>query len=458
MYNFIYLYYGLLTMLTQLVAFRELSVLFYGNELFLGTFLSSWLFWVGLGSMLARRLLKKDRPAAAYFSHGFLAISLLFPATILLIRASKGAFPFGEFIGPVGTVLYAFSVMSVLCFVIGGQFSLACAVASDKTKREAVLGRVYLYETLGAVIGGAVFTYILIGSAPTFIIALALSLGCILTGLGLFGRKISPGNMLLIMAALVILFVNFRIEPAINRIEWKGYQFIKQKEARNATLSLVNMGSVKNVFMDGMLAASFPNPESYEPAAHWGLIASAGPNRILIIGDTSLGLIKEALKHSPGQIDYVVSDDSFTELVRPYLGIEDISAIKNPAVHIHYADSRAFIRDNKNKYDAVIINIQEVPNLKANRFYTKEFYGQISVILKPNGILGLSVASSENYLSAETRMFNASVYRTLKSVFKAVEVIPGDSLMFLASPSAIDMSKETLVGRLNIRSISNNYV
>ena len=126
MHNFIFLYYGFLTILTQLVAFRELSVLFYGNELFLGTFLSSWLFWAGFGSLLPRRLLKKEHSAAACFSYAFLAISLLFPAVILLIRASKGAFAFGEFIGPVGTALYTFSVMSLLCFLIGGQFSLAC--------------------------------------------------------------------------------------------------------------------------------------------------------------------------------------------------------------------------------------------------------------------------------------------------------------------------------------------
>ncbi|MGA2775779.1 MAG: hypothetical protein ABSE81_06965 [Candidatus Omnitrophota bacterium] len=458
MYNFIFLYYGLLAILTQLVVFRELLILFYGSELFLGTFLSSWLFWVGLGSLLVQRLLKKEWPVEAYFSYGFLVISLLFPAMILLIRASKSVFAFGEFIGPIGTVLYTFSVMSVLCFVIGGQFSLACAVASNKIKREAVLGRVYMCEALGAVIGGVIFTYMLIGFVPTFIIALALSLGCIFVSFGTLIKKISLRSILLIVAALVILFVNFRAEPAINRIEWKRYQFIKQKETRNTTLSLVAMGSIKNVFVDGMLSASFPEPESYEPVAHWPLLASAEPNQILIIGDASLGVLKEALKHGPKRIDYVVLDNSFLSLVGSYLEAEDISALKNLAVHSHYLDSRTFIRNNKNKYDAVIINIQEVPNLKTNRFYTEEFYSQVRRILKPNGILGLSVVSSENYLSMQTRIFNASVYDTLKSVFNTVEAIPGDSLMFLASPSAIDMQKETLLERFNKRNISNHYV
>jgi len=456
--NFIFLYYGFLAMLAQLVIFRELSVLFYGNELFLGTFLSSWLFWVGLGSLSVKRFLKKEGPAATYFAYGFLAISVLFPATILLIRISKSAFAFGEFIGPVGTVLCTFGIMGVLCFVLGAEFSLACAVASDKLKKEAALGRVYLYEALGAVIAGAAFTYILIGFVPIFMIALALSLGCIFAGLGLLSKQVSAGNRLLVAAALAILLLNFRAEPAINRIEWRNYQFIQQKEARNATLSLLSLGSIKNVFIDGILAASFPNPEGYEPLAHWPLLASARPSQILIIGDASLGLLKELLKHGPQKIDYVAADNSFTGMVVPYLGSDDIFALKNRAIHIHYADARAFVRNNENMYDAMIINIPEVPNLKANRFYTEEFYRQLRRRLKPNGILGLSVASSENYLSRRTRIFNASVYVTLKRVFKTVEVIPGDSLTFLASPSEIDMRKETFLGRLNKRGILNHYV
>ncbi|MCX5716335.1 MAG: hypothetical protein NTV07_05730 [Candidatus Omnitrophica bacterium] len=450
MHNLIFLYYGLLAILAQLVAFRELSVLFYGNELFLGTFLSSWLFWTGAGSLFVRRLLKKERPSAVYFSYGFLAIAVLLPAMILLIRAGKGAFAFGEFIGPLGTVLYTFSVMSVLCFIIGGQFSLACAAAS-------ALGRVYLYEALGAVIGGVAFTYMLIGAVPTFIIALALSLGCILASLGVLNKR-SASNILLAAAALAVLSVNFMIEPAINKIEWNKYRFIRQKEARNATLSLVNMGSIKNVFVDGILSASFPEPENYEPVAHWPLLAAAGCGRILVVGDTSLGVLNEALKYSPERIDYVVSDNSFIDLVRPYLEGGDISALKDPAVRIHYTDPRIFVGNAENKYDVVIINIREVPNLKTNRFYTKEFYSRIRSILKPDGILSLGIASSENYLSPQTRMFNASVYRTLKSVFKSVEAIPGDTIMLLSGPSEIDIRKETILRRFDEKGLSNHYM
>ncbi|MBF0216827.1 MAG: hypothetical protein HQL30_07540 [Candidatus Omnitrophica bacterium] len=457
MYNLTVIYYGFLAMIAQLIVFRELAVLFYGNELFLGTFLASWLFWVGMGSFAARRLPVRARRVPEYFSYGFLAVSLLFPAIVLLIRASKSVFSFGEFIGPVGTVIYTFAVMSVLCAVIGSLFSLASAAAPYTAKRGTAVGRVYLFESLGAVIGGVIFTYLLIGRVPQFAMVLALSLGCILVSFALMPKKIFPLRVLPVLAALLGLFVLQRIEPAVNRFEWNKYEFIAGKEARNATLAVVKMGSITTVFSDGMLSASFPDPEGYEPAAHWPLLANAKPVRVLIIGDSSPGIVKEVLKHGPLRVDHAAADNSFDAVAGQFLEHEDIRALKDPAVHIHYGDPRIFIRDTKEKYDAVIINIPGVPNLKMNRYFTREFYGRISDILAPGGILGLSVVSSENYLSMATRIFNASVYNTLKSVFRFVEVIPGDNLMFLSGREAIDTDNKTFLERFGTRSIINEY-
>ncbi len=465
-YNLIFFYYGLAAMLAQLALFRELSVLFYANELFLGTFLSSWLFWVGLGSLLAKRLPKVRQFPKKYFSSAFFIISLLLPFTILLIRISKSVFSFGEFIGPLGATIFTFVVMSVLCFVFGAQFSLACAIASDKMKKKTALGRVYLFEALGSVAGGALFTYMLIGKVPIFFVVLILSFGCILAGRCISANRMKRDKVLrrglsltLVAAALVAwLFINLMIEPAVNKAQWRKYQFIRQKETRNETLSLVKMGSIKNVFVDGILSASFPGEENYEPAAHWPLLATASPERILVIGDASLGVLKEALKHDPKSVDYAILDGSFLELVKPFLLPEDIRALNDPRVSIHFGDPRLFVnKAEKNRYDCVIINIQEVPNLRLNRFYTREFYWRIKSMLKPEGVLGLGIVSSENYLSERTRKFNSSVYKTLKSVFGEVEVVPGDSLILLCGPSAIDMRKNTILGRFNDRKIANRY-
>jgi spermidine synthase len=47
---------GAFSQVAQAVLIREGLVVFYGNEISLGAFYGSWLFWLGLGSLAALRL------------------------------------------------------------------------------------------------------------------------------------------------------------------------------------------------------------------------------------------------------------------------------------------------------------------------------------------------------------------------------------------------------------------
>lgn len=457
MYILLIIYHGLFAMLAQLVILRELSIPFLGNELFLGTFLSSWLFWLGIGSLCVKHLLKPKEWHIKYFSYSFLILSVLLIMQILLIRLSQALFSFGSLIGPLGTVLFTFASMSVFCFVVGAQFTIACKATFSSKDKDVILGRVYLYETIGAVAGGILFTYVLIGNVPIFTISLALSLGCIISSLVLIRKELYAKKILLISGCLLLLLFNFKLEHMVNKIQWKGYELISRYEARNANLVLTRLGSIKNVFIDGTISASFPNVQSYEPIAHWPLLISKNPEKILVIGEAGLGLLKEVLKHNPDSVDYVIFDRAFIDFIEPNLERLDILALEDKRVNIHYLDGRLYIKNTDKRYDTIILDTGAASNLKLNRFYTQEFYRSIKSRLKSGGIFSFSIASSENYLYGKTRIFNLSVYKTLKSVFSNIEIIPGDNIIFLASPSNFIISKDTIIKRLQDRYISNAY-
>lgn len=452
----ILVFYGLFALLCQLLILRELSVLFYADELFLGTYLAAWLFWVGMGSLSIRHIIKHGEEYQQYLAISFLGLSLLLSAQILLIRLAKGIFFFARLIGPQATAGYISILIGPICLIVGAQFNLACLLIAKKNK-DIALARVYLWETLGSVIGGVLFTYFLIGRFAIFSIILTLSLGSILISLFLFRKNLSAKILFFIFACVLSLFINLRIEGLVNRIQWRGYGLIRQVEARNENLSLVSLGSIKSVFIDGVITASFPNPEAYEPIAHWPLLLNNKAKDILVIGEANIGVIAEALKHNPDSIDYVLLDSAFIELIKPYLGRNDTLALKDKRLSIRYVDPRLYVKDARKQYDAIIINFPEVSNLKLNRFYTYEFFVQASAALRPGGIFALSIASSENYLSQNTQAFNASVYKTLGAVFSNIEIIPGDNMIMLASPSPIDMNEEAIISRLNSRKVSNIY-
>jgi spermidine synthase len=54
-------------------------------------------------------------------------------------------------------------------------------------------------------------------------------------------------------------------------------------------------------------------------------------------------------------------------------------------------------------------------------------------ILKDDGLFSFRVSSAENYINKDLKFFLQSLYATLKKIFKEIKVIPGDTLIFLAS-------------------------
>ncbi|MDP1854033.1 MAG: hypothetical protein Q8L26_07545 [Candidatus Omnitrophota bacterium] len=462
MLNFTFLYYGIFTIIAQLLVLREVAFLFFSNELFLGTYLAAWLFWVGMGNLFIKRLLK-DKDAKALFCYSFLALSVFLPIQILAIRSLKGIFSFGMVAGPLAMVAFVMVVMGPFCFIVGSQFSLACAVA----KGENALSRVYRYETLGSVAGGIVFTYLLIGIVPIFIVSLFLSFGCIICAFMLCERP-RPKDLVLILSVFFILFAAFKTEGIANKIQWQGYKLISNKETRNGNLAVTQMGSVKSLFVDGLISANFSSPEADEPPAHWPMLSVDKLENVLVIGEPGLWMLKEILKHNPRRLDYVVLDKVFIDFVRPHLEKEDILALEDVRVAIHYKDARLFIRDKINIaryklqsnffYDAIILNIPEIASLKLNRFHTQEFYKEAKSMLNTKGMFSVNIASSENYISRVTRRFNASIFATLSSMFNNVEIIPGDNLIFLSSQSKINLDNEAIVERVFRRKIITRYL
>ena len=51
---------GITSLIGQVMLIRELMIVFYGNEFFIGWVLFSWFLWVGLGSLAAGRFIGRS--------------------------------------------------------------------------------------------------------------------------------------------------------------------------------------------------------------------------------------------------------------------------------------------------------------------------------------------------------------------------------------------------------------
>jgi len=456
-YNLTFIFYGFLSILSQLIIFRELSIVFYGNELFIGTALSAWLFWVGAGSVLAKYFQKRINTIGLLF----ILAAVFLPIEILFIRIMKSFFYFGSFIGPIPMLVATFVSLSFYCLILGVIFPSACKLSSETQNNETALRKVYSLECMGSVLGGALFTYLLIGRVFVLHIAIILGLVCAFIGLLLLQKRKGKINWLVFLPILILfaaLFSFGKLERISRQIEWKGYDLLKEEESRYAHLALAKMGSLNLFFENGLISSHFPDPAYYEEITHWPLLLSEQPKNILIAGNAASGILREVLKYNVERIDYLEQDEKIIGLLKAYLDEQDLRALSNSRVSIHNVDARFWIKSTGSLYDVVILNLPEPSNTEINRFFTREFYQELKSKLKSNGIIAFAVPSAAEYLKSDIQIFNASIYRTLKSVFGFVEFVPGDDLIFLASSSEIKLDEKLLTRRYEERGIANQYV
>jgi spermidine synthase len=181
------------------------------------------------------------------------------------------------------------------------------------------------------------------------------------------------------------------------------------------------------------------------------------PLRILVIGG-SPGILKEFLKYPVSGIDFVELDPKIIEVSFGLLIDEDREVVKDRRVRIIIEDGRKFIKRLKEStYDLIILNLPQPSTASINRFYTSDFFREAKSVLKDNGILALTIPQSTGYIGRSMQTSSGSIYNSLKSVFRYVEVTAQEYGGLFASESAINTDPEILENRFAQRAINTRH-
>lgn len=159
---------GLSAFLTQLTLMREFVSVFSGNELVFGIVLGNWMLLTGVGSTLGKTAARLRRPIAAFLI-AQVHIALLPIADVFLLRWLRNVvFLSGADVGVTETVASCFVLLAPYCLVTGYALTVACQIAATSSKPEshdsaaAEIGRVYLLDNLGNVLGGIAFLVVFV--------------------------------------------------------------------------------------------------------------------------------------------------------------------------------------------------------------------------------------------------------------------------------------------------------
>ncbi len=463
---------GFTSIVAQVILMRELAVIFYGNELSLGTMLGVWLFWTATGSTLLPKILKKAHRPHLRIGLTQLILALLLPPILLLVRSSKGilGITLGEMIGFVPMLLITLITVAPLCLLSGLLYTTACGlVHRDETKASTAIGKVYLLEAVGAGIGGLVASFVFIRLISPTRILLLLSLlnlaSAIAVGnLNPFRSKLPRIGWTLSLPLLFGLFglrISQPFQDLCDNILWKGHFLITTQNSVFGNVTATRMGEQVSFFENGLLMFTAPDRLTAEESVHFTLLEHPYPRKVLLIGGGLGGGVQETLRHpSVEKITYVELDPTIVHLAEKLLPAEQTQALRDPRVNLHHLDGRLFIKRTHEKFDVIILNLPNPYTAQLNRFYTLEFFREVNQKLLPGGVFSLQVGSSENAIGPELSDFLSTLSGTLTSVFPDMVVIPGETNRFICSnrPERLTSDPLLLVQRLKARNLQTLYV
>ncbi|MFX0121888.1 MAG: hypothetical protein ACFE9A_21055, partial [Candidatus Hodarchaeota archaeon] len=163
---------GFTSIIGQVVLMRELVAVNYGNELIFGLILAWWLLWEAIGAWGLGRWADRRHWRQRALALTLVLAAFALPFEIILTRSIRdllgvtpGAIlPLGQVVWIVGLILAPY------CLVHGLAFSLGARLLGGDSA-----GRAYAYESVGAVVGGALFSFVLINRIDPFQVILVVT-------------------------------------------------------------------------------------------------------------------------------------------------------------------------------------------------------------------------------------------------------------------------------------------
>lgn len=372
---------GLISLVGQATLLREMATLFYGNEIVYSLGLGIWLAFTGLGSLLSKKINFLKRRWHSWTI--LFALVLLLPVFILLLRfLTPKLILRGEALPPFLIASIFLLTFSSFCLSLGLSFPLA--IKTFKSKTQVPINWGYFWETLGLIVGGLIFSFLL-------------------------GQT------------------SFPLPEKINfaSTKWQFPQLSGVVNSKYQRITVTETNGQLNYFLNGQL--SFTTNEDLENKNFLNLVKpyTDNPQKILLLTNPTLANFFQ--KQFPdAEIKLLETDEKYLQTWRPLL---------DHKIEILVLDLRKFLKSHSGKYDLIVCSPGNPQTLLTNRLFTKESFDLFKRNLDGRGIFVLSFSLPIDYQGKEVIAFGASIYQTFKKVFPVNELLVKEGQILLLGGS-----------------------
>ena len=433
---------GAYALIAQSLLLRQFLVVMHGNEIAVGLFFVWWFCGIGIGAESAGRVVGRLRRTEATAAIGLAFGAILPVAMLIAMKTSFAASGEAAGVAPGWSRIFLFGAFaSPVGFWVGAAFPFFAARAVGGAE---TVGRLFVWEALGGLLGGLLFTFVLAPYVSPFgaaITAAAVLLGGALEYQRVRWFRVAASAAIIVLLAGLALAVDQRIEQSLERIRFGGLsagaRFLFSLQTRYQNVTFAEAGGQTQIYSNGGYEDSFPDPYVYQQEAALLLAQQTQPRRVVLLGGGLTGLAS-AMLASPRvrRLDVVHLDDVMARRIWALLPPDERKRLSDPRVQLHFVDVRRFAKETAGGYDLAVVAAPDPSTALINRLYTLEFFREVRRLLGPGGVLALSLTGAENVMGEEVGPYLTSIYKTLRAVFPRVLVLPGDHVHLFATDDA----------------------
>ena len=267
-----------------------------------------------------------------------------------------------------------------------------------------VLANLNAADYLGALVGGLAWPFLVLpqlgmirGAAVTGMINLtaAAVVALFLLRGAVSGRELAASLIALAaaFALLTALIVSASGIEATSRQRLYEDPIIAYQHSAYQEIVVTRRGDDMRLYLDGGLQFSTRDEYRYTESLVYPVLGD-GAHSVLVIGGGD-GLADRELLRQPG-IDKIVQvelDPAVIHMARTTMRDANAGALDNPRVEVVIADAMTWLRDpHPDKvpaggFDAVIVDLPDADTPALGRLYSQEFYGLITRVLAPSGLI-----------------------------------------------------------------------
>ena len=436
---------------------REMLSVFAGNEMVFGIILGNWLGLMGLGTLLGRVAGRLRRPLGVLLAVQVMT-ALLPAASVFALRGMWNVvFIRGYTPGVTETVVSTLVLLAPYCLVAGFSLTLACTILTTRSGPEGI-ARVYFLDSIGEIVGGAGFSFVLVWLLDhhfqVLYLPAALNLALAAGVAMMMRRKVLTGVVALIAAGGIAVATTCDLDGVSVGMLYAGQPIAYKGHSPYGSVVVTESAGQHNVFENGQLLFSTHNIKQIERTVHYAMAQRPGAERVLLISGGVSGTAREVVKYPRARVDYVELDPLILKVAGQFVS----GALVDDRIRTINTDGRLFVKQARRRYDVIIADVPDPLTCRVNRFYTRGFFREARRAMTETGVLCVTLEREGDYVGAELSAMIAICHRTLRDVFRNVEVLPTDRLTFLASDSALSGDAEAIAAAMETAGVKTQLL